>query len=170
MEDINKVITETTSLFAEKVAARKARLETHLAGDLPGLHIDADKMKQVFINILQNALDSIAEGGKIEVSTTKVESTVEARFANDGPAIPREMLDRLFVPFATTKAGGSGLGLAIAYEIIYEHGGTIDVKSADGEGTVFLIVLPLATEGERRRGPVDRRSSVRDRRRYGRIP
>jgi len=169
MEDVNKVITETTSLFAEKVSAKKARLETRLAPDLPGLHIDADKMKQVFINILQNALDSIGEGGKIEVTTSRSEWTVEIGFANDGPPIPQEMLERLFVPFATTKAGGSGLGLAIAYEIIYEHGGTIDARSEQGTGTTFLITLPLATEGERRRGPVDRRSAVRDRRRYGRI-
>ncbi len=169
MEDINKVIIETTSLFAEKLAAKTAQLVTDLAGDLPGLHIDADKIKQVFINLLQNAIESIPEGGRIEVSTKKVEWTVEVRFANNGPPIPREMLDRLFVPFATTKAGGSGLGLAIAYEIVYEHGGTIDVKSEADRGTTFVITLPLAVEGERRRGPVDRRSAMRDRRRYGRI-
>ncbi|MFZ1947025.1 MAG: GAF domain-containing protein, partial [bacterium] len=169
VEDINKVIAETTGLLAEKLAAQKARLVTRLADDLPVLHIDADKIKQVFINILQNALESIGEGGLIEVTSERADSSARIRFANDGPPIPREMLDRLFVPFATTKAGGSGLGLAIAYEIIYEHGGSIDVASEQGSGTEFVVTLPLAVEGERRRGPVDRRSAVRDRRRLGRV-
>jgi signal transduction histidine kinase len=168
IEDINKVVSETAGLFTEKLAAKRANLVTDLAGDLPRLYMDADKMKQVFINIIQNALESIAEGGRIEVATRRQGWTVEIRLSNDGPPIPREMLDRLFVPFATTKAGGSGLGLSIAYEIVYEHGGTIDVKSEEGAGTVFLVALPLAVEGDRRRGPVDRRSAVRDRRRPGR--
>jgi signal transduction histidine kinase len=168
LEDINKVIFDTASLFAEKIAFKKASLVTDLAGDLPGLHIDADKMKQVFINILQNAIDSIPEGGRIEISTQRHEGNAEVRLANNGPAIARGMLERLFVPFATTKSGGSGLGLAIAYEIVYEHGGTIDVKSEEGSGTEFTVMLPLALEGERRCGPVDRRSAMRDRRRISR--
>jgi signal transduction histidine kinase len=168
MEDINKVVADTTSLFAEKVAAKKARLTCDLAKDLPGMHVDADKLKQVFINVLQNAIDSIPEGGKIEVSTRALDWTMEVRLANNGPPIPREMLERLFVPFATTKSGGSGLGLAIAYEIVYEHGGTIDVTSEEGAGTVFVVTLPLVIGGERRRGPVDRRSAMRDRRQFTR--
>ncbi|MGD9141243.1 MAG: ATP-binding protein, partial [bacterium] len=79
-------------------------------------------------------------------------------------------LDRLFVPFATTKDTGSGLGLPIAHEIVHEHGGTIDVGRCEETGTVFLITLPLAVEGDRRSGPVDRRSAVTDRRRIGRVP
>jgi signal transduction histidine kinase len=170
VEDINRVIAETAGLFAERIAAKKARLTTGLAQDLPGLQVDADKIKQVFINILQNALESIGEGGLVSVSSERTDRAVRIRFANDGPPIPREMLDRLFVPFATTKAGGSGLGLAIAYEIIYEHGGSIDVTSEPGAGTAFVVTLPLAVEGDRRRGPVDRRSAMRDRRRPGRMP
>jgi signal transduction histidine kinase len=170
VEDINKVLTETTSLLAANIATKKAQVVTNLADDLPGLDIDADKIKQVFINILQNAVESIDEGGRIEVSSVRVAGAVEIRVANDGPPIPREMLDRLFVPFATTKAGGSGLGLAIAYEIVYEHGGTISATSGDGAGTVFLVTLPLTVDGDRRRGPVDRRSAMRDRRRLHRIP
>ena len=167
--DINQVIGETVGLLAEKIAAKKAVMSANLAGDLPAIQIDADKMKQVFLNILQNALESISEGGRIDVSTKCEEGVIEIRLANDGPAIPHDMLERLFVPFATTKAGGSGLGLAIAYEIIYEHGGLIDVTSAEGEGTVFLITLPATAKEDRRKGPMDRRSVIRDRRRLKRI-
>ena len=124
----------------------------------------------VFINLLQNGLDYVSDGGHIWVSSTRLDRTVEIRFANDGPPIPSGVLDRLFVPFATTKETGSGLGLPIAYEIVHEHGGTIDVASEEESGTVFLITLPLVVEGDRRRGPVDRRSVVSDRRRMGRVP
>jgi signal transduction histidine kinase len=169
-DDINKIVAETVSLFSEKVNAKEATLTTDLADDIPTVSIDADKMKQVFINLLQNALDTIPVGGNIKIRTNRLDRTVEIRFANDGPPITGEILDRLFVPFATTKSGGSGLGLPIAYEIVYEHGGTIDVKSEEGLGTVFLITLPLAIEGERRKGPIDRRSALRDRRRFSRVP
>jgi signal transduction histidine kinase len=169
-EDINKVIRETVSLFKEKIKTKGARLKEELAADIPTLNMDADKMKQVFINLLQNAIDTIPDGGRITIKTSKLDRTVEIRFANDGPPIPEDILERLFVPFATTKATGSGLGLPIAYEIVYEHGGIIDVRSEEGSGTVFLITLPLTVEGERRRGPIDRRSTISDRRKFGRVP
>lgn len=170
IDDINKVLTETANLLSEGIASKNARVVLDLADDLPGLHIDADKIKQVFINILQNALESIGDGGRIEISSKRAGGAAEIRVANDGPPIPQDMLERLFVPFATTKAGGSGLGLAIAYEIVYEHGGAINAVSSEGTGTAFLITLPLAADGDRRTGPVDRRSAVRDRRRLRRIP
>ncbi len=169
-EDVNRIIEDTVKLFTEKISAKQANLTTQLAEDIPTVNIDADKMKQVFINLLQNAVDSISEGGRITISSNLLDRTVEIRFANDGPPVPDEILGRLFVPFTTTKAGGSGLGLPIAYEIVYEHGGAIDVASEKGLGTVFLITLPLVLEGERRRGPIDRRSVIPDRRRSGRVP
>lgn len=169
-ENINKIIEETVGLFAEKTGSKKATLTMELADKIPAVNIDADKMKQVFINLLQNAVESISEGGRIRVTSKMLDRTVEIRFANDGPLITDEILGRLFVPFATTKASGSGLGLPIAYEIVYEHGGMIDVTSEKESGTVFLITLPLVLEGERRRGPIDRRSVIRDRRMIGRVP
>jgi signal transduction histidine kinase len=169
-EDLNRILAETVGLFEEKINAAGAEVELDLAEDLPMVLIDADKMKQVFINLLQNGLDYVSEGGRIWVSSVRLDRLVEIRFANDGPPIPSEALDRLFVPFATTKDTGSGLGLPIAHEIVHEHGGTIDVGRCEETGTVFLITLPLAVEGDRRSGPVDRRSAVTDRRRIGRVP
>lgn len=169
-ENVNRVIEETIDLLREAILERKANLEVNLASDLPLVNIDADKIKQVFINILQNAIDTISEGGSIRVSSNRLDRTIEVRFENDGPPIPKDILDRLFVPFVTTREGGSGLGLAIAYEIVYENGGTIDVESEEGKGTVFLITFPLVVEGDRRKGPIDRRSIIRDRRKFGRKP
>ncbi|MGQ9604240.1 MAG: ATP-binding protein [bacterium] len=169
-ENVNRVIEETIDLLREAILEKKANLEVNLASDLPLVNIDADKIKQVFINILQNAIDTISEGGSIRVSSNRLDRTIEVRFENDGPTIPKDILDRLFVPFVTTREGGSGLGLAIAYEIVYENGGTIDVESEEGKGTVFLVTFPLVVEGDRRKGPIDRRSIIRDRRRFGRKP
>ena len=168
--DINQVIKESISLLSEKIAAKKARLEVDLQEDIKSVRMDPDKMKQVLINLIQNAADNLDEGGRLQITSNSKDRTAEVRLANDGPPIPDAMLERIFVPFATTKAGGSGLGLPIAYEIIYEHGGTIDVRSEFGSETVFLITLPLMVDGERRQGPVDRRSMMRDRRRRGRTP
>jgi signal transduction histidine kinase len=168
--DINEVIRESVSLLSEKIAATGARLEVNLQSDIQGVRMDPDKIKQVIINLLQNAADNVSRGGRLMVSSNANGRTAEVRVANDGPPIPEPMLERIFVPFATTKSGGSGLGLPIAYEIIYEHGGTIDVKSEEGSDTAFLITLPLIVDGERRQGPVDRRSMMRDRRRMGRVP
>ncbi|MFH1313163.1 MAG: GAF domain-containing protein [Candidatus Eisenbacteria bacterium] len=169
-DDINKVIRETVNLFAERIESRNAGLEMDLAEDIPMMSIDPGKIKQVLVNLVQNAIECISDGGNIRISSNKCDRVAEVRVANDGPPIPPEILDRLFVPFATTKASGTGLGLAIASEIIYEHGGTIDVSSGAESGTVFLISLPLTLEGDRRRGPIDRRSVMRDRRRFSRIP
>ncbi len=169
-EDLNEILAESVGLFEEKVTAAGAEVTLDLAENLPKVLIDADKMKQVFINLLQNGLDYVSEGGNIWVSSARLDRAVEIRFANDGPPIPPEVLDRLFMPFATTKESGSGLGLPIAYEIVHEHGGTIDVGRREDLGTVFLITLPLVVEGDRRTGPIDRRSVVDDRRRLGRSP
>jgi hypothetical protein len=168
--DLNGVLRETLNLFTEKAASKETRLEVELAERIPPMMMDSDKIKQVFINLLQNALDSIEEGGSIGVFSNRLDRTVEVRVTNDGPPIAPEVLDRLFVPFATTKSSGFGLGLPIACEIVYEHGGSIDVRSEEGKDTVFLVTLPLIVEGDRRTGPIDRRSAVRDRRRLGRKP
>lgn len=168
--DINQVIRESINLMSERIAAKEARLEVDLQSDIQKVRMDPDKMKQVLLNLIQNAADNMSQGGRLTVTSRSKGRTAEVRVANDGPPIPVSMLERIFVPFATTKSGGSGLGLPIAYEIIYEHGGTIDVKSEFGSDTVFLITIPIIVEGERRRGPVDRRSMMRDRRKRGRLP
>jgi signal transduction histidine kinase len=167
--DINGVIKEVLDLFREKLKAKKAAFKIEMEESLPRVMIDPDKIKQVFINILQNAIDNIRENGSIWVSSCRQDRVLEIRIGNDGPPIEGAMLNRLFVPFATTKSSGSGLGLAVTYEIVYEHGGAIDVRSEEKE-TVFLITLPLKIEGDRRRGPIDRRSMMIDRRRDGRNP
>jgi len=165
LEEINAVVEESLQLVSEEALARKAKVLKKLSMDLPKLLLDYDKIKQVVINILQNALKFLPVGGKMRVETKKVGDSVNVIIANEGERIPGELMDRLFVPFFTSGKDGTGLGLAVAYQIVREHGGEIKVKSDKEWGTVFCVCLPVSANQDRRRSPIDRRVRRADRRR-----
>jgi signal transduction histidine kinase len=109
---------------------------------------DAQRLRQVFWNLLINACQAMPEGGAISVFAERYSRGADAEgceivFADTGPGIAREHLDKIFDPFFTTKTGGTGLGLAIAYRIVEDHQGTITVDSGAGKGTRFILRLPL---------------------------
>ncbi len=164
MEDLNSVVEQSLVLVSEESLRRKAKILKRLSLDLPKLLLDSDKMKQVLINILQNALKYLPVGGKIKVETKKAGDFVHVIIGNEGERIPGELMDRLFVPFFTSGKDGTGLGLAVAYQIVKEHGGEIRVKSDDEWSTVFCVCLPVSTNQDRRRTQRDRRARMADRR------
>jgi len=112
------------------------------AGDL--IEANATEVREVFVNLIFNALDAMPGGGRIELRESRHDDAwlvVEVRDTGEG--IPPEFLDRIFEPFFTTKGShGSGLGLAVSYGIIKRHGGTIEVESAKGDGTTFILKFP----------------------------
>lgn len=103
---------------------------------------DKDKIKQSLINLIQNSIDAIKDGGKIEIKTGKTNGDIIIKVSDTGEGIEKEKLKKIFNLYFTTKAGGTGIGLSIVQKIIYEHGGLISVESKKGEGTVFTIKLP----------------------------
>lgn len=107
------------------------------------LEADAEQIKQVMINLIQNALESIAGKGKVEVEWKKVGDEVCICIRDNGRGIHPEHFSRIFEPFYTTKKEGTGMGLSVCYQIISDHGGTIDVKSQPGRGTRFYVYLPI---------------------------
>jgi signal transduction histidine kinase len=115
-------------------------------GDLPLVECLPSELNQVFMNILINAGQAIKTHGVITVSTEHMGDKVRISIGDDGEGIPAEALPRIFDPFFTTKAvgEGTGLGLAISYGIVAKHHGTIEVTSVPGQGTLFLIELPIA--------------------------
>lgn len=117
------------------------------AEDLPDIVVDFDKMRQVFMNLIINAIQAVEEDGRISVSAefNADAGQIEIRIADTGPGIPREYIDSIFDPFFTTKetGTGTGLGLSISYGIIQEHGGDIQVSTQTGKGTTFTIILPV---------------------------
>ncbi|MBI5587545.1 MAG: hypothetical protein HY889_04155 [Deltaproteobacteria bacterium] len=112
---------------------------------------DPAQLRQMFLNIFLNSLDAMEEGGTLTVRTRLDEETMnflQIEIKDTGKGIPEEHIDRIFDPFFSTKERGTGLGLAIVSTVVNGHNGSIDVRSRHGEGTAFLISLPVA--GERR--------------------
>ncbi|UCF78906.1 MAG: GAF domain-containing protein [Candidatus Eiseniibacteriota bacterium] len=165
MEDINEVVQQSLQLVSEEARRKKAKVLKRLAVNLPTLLLDSDKMKQVLINILQNALKFLPVGGRMKLETKKVGDGVHVIIANEGQSIPGELMDQLFVPFFTSGRDGTGLGLAVAYQIVREHGGEIKVRSDQEWGTIFCVCLPVSENQDRRRNMRDRRVRLGDRRR-----
>ncbi|MEW6750641.1 MAG: HAMP domain-containing sensor histidine kinase [Candidatus Latescibacterota bacterium] len=123
-------------------------IETDIAADLE-IAADKQRLQQVFLNLIKNAIDVLSEDGHIWISAQPVHhegrpSEVEIMVTDNGPGIPPALLSRIFDPFFTTKdvGHGSGLGLFIVHDIIELHGGSIAVDSREGEGTTFIIWLP----------------------------
>jgi two-component system, NtrC family, sensor kinase len=146
--DVNQTLERTLDLLRRQSLFFNIGIERHLADGLPPLRADPAQLQQVFMNIIMNAAQAMAEEGRLTV-VTRAEpggESVEIVITDTGHGIPHEDLDRIFDPFFTTgKEGhGTGLGLSIAYGIISKHQGTITVESTVGVGTTFTIRLPVA--------------------------
>ncbi len=148
-ENLNGILDKMITLIKTEAKQKELEIETTLADDLPTVTVDKEQIKQVFINILLNAIQATPEKGTISIVTRKIGKSngtpgfVQVEISDTGIGIPEEELDKIFTPFFTTRAKGSGLGLAITHQIIQEHEGTIDVRSAVQKGTTFSINLPI---------------------------
>jgi signal transduction histidine kinase len=134
------------SLLKEALALVNIPTNVHvldLAEDKPKIKVDADKMKRVFVNIIKNSVEAMPEGGKLTIMSKETKGKVEIAFTDTGAGIPKEALEKLFVPLFTTKARGMGFGLSICKHIVEAHGGKISVESTVGKGTVFTLIIPI---------------------------
>jgi C4-dicarboxylate-specific signal transduction histidine kinase len=145
---LRQVIERALSLTHEQLRLREVEVTVDLGPAEPVVVGNAIQLEQVFINLLTNARDAVANSPRkvIRISGSVGPAAVEVTFADTGQGIPPELEPRIFDPFFTTKevGKGTGLGLSITYGILKEHGGTISLVSAPGEGAAFLIHLPLA--------------------------
>lgn len=133
---INEVIADVLRLFsAYAIACYPA--------DVPEIPLDGEKMRRVFINLLENALAAAGERGQVEISVTRLASQVQVRISDNGPGIEPPLLNKIFEPYFTTKHRGMGLGLAVVKKIIEEHDGKISAANKTGGGAVFTILLPV---------------------------
>lgn len=148
MVDVNQIVDETIDFLENEARFRNIDIQVNYDEKLPGIYSDSGQLQQVFLNIINNAIDSMEKvGGEINVETKfhPKEKEVTVSFADNGPGIPEELLPRIFEPFFTTKEQGSGtgLGLSISYGIIRKLGGRIVAASGKGMGATFKIYLPL---------------------------
>jgi PAS domain S-box-containing protein len=104
--------------------------------------VNPDQIARVFINLIKNAIEAIPEKGKIDLSSCQTKDNVEITFADTGPGIPEEIMQKIFTPLFTTKAQGMGFGLAICKRIVEAHQGTVSVQTVLNEGTTFTVTLP----------------------------
>ncbi len=150
--DINKLITDTLALVERQALFHNVRVERQLGPDVPLITVDPAQIQQVLMNLVINAVEAMDGEGTLTVGTRLRAggSMVEIVVSDTGHGISPENLDRIFVPFFTTKeeTHGVGLGLAISYRIVRDHGGAITVESEVGKGTTFAVRLPVGGEAE----------------------
>ncbi len=142
--DVNRILDQTIDLMANHARLSNIDIIKHFQDNLPVIASDQSQLQQVFLNLINNAIDAIGSNGHIEVSTALVDHHIETTIKDDGPGIPKEHQSRIFDPFFSTKPSGrgTGLGLSISYGIIEKMGGRISFRSEPGEGTTFMVQLP----------------------------
>lgn len=153
--DVSAAVQLTLQLLRPECDAANVALHVTTDSDLPKVRIDIEHLRQVLINLVQNAVQAMTDGGEIHVETRTQDRVrpgmgpsrwVQISVRDTGPGIAPGLLPNLFVPFVTTKQQGTGLGLAISQRIVSEAGGRIDVRSRQGFGTTFVVSLPSEPE------------------------
>jgi signal transduction histidine kinase len=142
---INNLITEVISNSKYLTGEKKIIFKKSLDTSIPDILLGKTEIQEVLSNLITNAIQAIKDEGEIRVKTWSSGSSVCIEIQDKGPGIPKENLDKIFLPFYSSKSfgKGTGLGLSIAKKIITEHGGEIRVKSNTGKGTAFTISLPV---------------------------
>ncbi len=155
-EDINSILEGMILLVSTESKKKHIQIERQYASDLPSIKVDREQIKQVFLNILLNAIEATPENGTITVKTRSFskpggEPFLQVEFKDTGCGIPKESLEEIFNPFYTTKTTGSGLGLSISNQIVQDHKGYISVDSQVSQGTSFYVNLPIDQDHPKRR-------------------
>lgn len=146
LRDVTKEIEEALLLVGGACEQSKIRVVTDMAPDLPPLELDSQQFRQVLLNLMQNAIQAMPEGGTLAVKAELRNGSLCIAIADTGIGIPAGEVERIYQPFFTTKKGGAGLGLPVALRIVKNHGGDLKVESTEGRGTRVEITLPQARE------------------------
>jgi signal transduction histidine kinase len=143
--DVESGLRDTIRMVASKAKAKGASISLEVEPGLPPAHANGGELNQVWLNLIDNALDAVGDGGRIEVAARRELDRVVVRVVDDGPGIPREVLSQIFDPFFTTKppGQGTGLGLDIARRLVRRYDGEINIESAPGR-TEFAVELLAA--------------------------
>jgi len=141
--DLNITVEHAVMLARQQALSKPIRIDLHKLPSLPEVEHDSDQIHQVLLNLLLNAIQAISGKGVIQVEIEKSGPNAIISVSDNGRGIPPEHLPNIFRPFYTTKGNGTGLGLSLAKRIVEEHLGRIEVTSSIGEGTKFMVRLPI---------------------------
>ncbi len=141
--DLKSLLESTLDLLSGDLLRKKIHCQIDYQHNGAHIRADSDQLRQVLINLIQNATDAMPNGGKLTIATQAVNSHLELTVSDTGHGIPAKLLSQIFDPFVTTKSDGNGLGLAMVHSIIRAHGGTIQATSQPSHGTTFTVNLPL---------------------------
>lgn len=149
--NLGDVLQDTLFLVRRQCQKCGVSLEEDLPSSFPTCDLDPDKLKQAFLNLFNNALDAMPQGGNLFVGADIMQEGVQIQIRDTGRGIPQENIPLIFEPFYTSKGHGTGLGLSITHSIISNHGGRIEVRSQSGRGTSMLLWFPLSHSMQRGR-------------------
>jgi two-component system NtrC family sensor kinase len=146
--DINDAVRRTVRLIRNQKSFDQIVINEVLTEDLPPVLGDLNQLQQVLLNLSLNACEAMPTGGKLTITSTICEGKIVVRLTDTGAGISKDLFDKIFEPFFTTKpvGKGTGLGLSVSYGLIQTHGGTLEVESEEGKGSVFTITLPTAED------------------------
>lgn len=137
-----EIVDRALTILGDKLKAQKVTVRTDIPADLPQLYCDQELFRNCLMNFITNAAQSMPGGGVITLGAAYEDGAFRLTFADEGEGIAPEDLEKIFLPYFTTKEAGIGLGLAITERIVKEHGGEIRVESIPGTGTGFTVILP----------------------------
>ena len=136
------VLDEVLRFQAGELKNRRITVEAETQADLPAILADRNQLKQVFFNLISNAMEAMGPGGRLKIKSRADDDSVHLMFGDSGVGIRQEDLSRLFEPYHTTKPGGHGLGLMLVQRIMRDHGGQVGIESKAGVGTVVTLTFP----------------------------
>ncbi|MCS6771673.1 MAG: ATP-binding protein [Kiritimatiellae bacterium] len=139
---LRELLDETLDFLRHEIADRDVIVEVEVSGEPPFALVDRGQIKQVFFNIIRNAIQAMQHGGVLRITLSSDDRFVWVSFKDSGPGIPASDLGSIFEPYFTTKPEGSGLGLMIVQRVVRDHGGEIEVHSDPNSGTTFTVFLP----------------------------
>ena len=150
--NIKELLEELVALSSQRAKYSMVEIRTDFQENLPSLRVSTSELQQVFFNLINNAIDAMdRDGGTLTISSHRSENNLVIKVSDTGKGIPEANLDRIFDPFFTTKpvGKGTGLGLSICYGIMEKMGGKVEVESAVGSRTTFIITIPFQTDAGR---------------------